>query len=249
MGKTPMLIHVRRGYGTDGPYSLEQLQDMLDGGAVTFDDIVWVEGIEGWIPLNQVEGIYLRPAPEPGFTLVEERPQARPWVRYWARSIDIALISIIVSIPIGVVLPDALNNRLVDQLIQFLALTLWIPIEAALIATFGRTPGKALLRVRVSNKNGSNLSFGQALSRSFGVWWMGLGTGLIPFVTLVTLLVAHKRLSNKGVTAWDRDGRFKVDHRNVGIVRTIIAVAIFVGIIALVYIAVTDHWALDSAPK
>jgi len=39
-----MQVHVRRGYGTDGPYSLEQLQDMLDGGAVTFDDIVWVEG-------------------------------------------------------------------------------------------------------------------------------------------------------------------------------------------------------------
>jgi len=244
-----MQIHVRREYGVDGPYSLEQLQDMLDGGAVFFTDFVWVEGTEEWIPLNQVEGIYFRPAPEPGFTLVEEGPQARPWVRYWARSIDIALISIIVSIPIGVVLPDDLNNRLVDQLLQFLALTLWIPIEAALIATFGRTPGKALLRVRVSNKNGGNLSFGQALSRSFKVWWMGLGTGLIPFVTLVTLLVAHKHLSNKGVTMWDRDGRFKVTHRKVGIMRTLIAVAIFVGLVALVYFAVTDQLALDSEPK
>src|SRR5215510_563645 len=248
-----MQVHVRRGYGTDGPYSLEQLQDMLDGGAVTFDDIVWVEGIEGWISLDQVEGIYLRPAPELGpelgGALVEEAPQTRPWVRYWARSVDIALVCIIVGIPIGAVLPDGLNNRLVDLLILFLALTLWIPIEAALIATFGRTPGKALLRVRVSNKNGGNLSFGQALSRSFKVWWMGLGTGLIPFVTLVTLLVAHKHLSNKGVTMWDRDGRFKVTHRKVGIMRTLIAVAIFVGLVALVYFAVTDQLALDSEPK
>jgi uncharacterized RDD family membrane protein YckC len=244
-----MRIHVRRGYGTDGPYSLEQLQDMLDGGAVTFNDIVWVEGIEGWIPLNQVEGIYLRPAPELGSALVEEGPQKRPWVRYLARSIDIALIVIIVAIPIGAVLPDELNNRLVDQLIQFLALTLWIPIEAALIATFGCTPGKALLRVRVSNKNGSNLSFGQALSRSFGVWWKGLGTGLIPFVTLATLLVAHNRLSNNGVTTWDRDGRFKVTHRKVGIVRTLIAIAIFAGIIAAAFAAVVDKQALDSSPK
>ena len=105
-----MQIHVRRGYGTDGPYSLEQLQDMLDGGAVTFDDIVWVEGIEGWVPLNQVEGIYLRPAPELGGALVEEGPQKRPWVRYWARSIDIALICIIVGIPIGAVLPDEFSR-------------------------------------------------------------------------------------------------------------------------------------------
>jgi len=240
-----MQIHVRRGYGADGPYSLEQLQVMLDGGAVTFDDIVWVEGTEGWIPLNEVEGIYLRPAPELGGALVEEGPQTRPWVRYWARSIDIALICIIVGIPIGAVLPDELNNRLVDQLIQFLAMTLWIPIEAALIATFGCTPGKALLRVRVSNKNGSNLSFGQALSRSFGVWLKGLGTGLIPFVTLATWLVAHNRLSKKGVTTWDGDGRFMVAHRKVGIGRTLIAIAIFVVLIAAAFVAV----ALDSSPK
>jgi len=244
-----MQIHVRRGYGADGPYSLEQLQDMLDGGAVTFEDIVWVEGTEGWIPLNEVEGIYLRPAPELAAALVEDGPQTRPWVRYWARSIDIALICIIVGIPIGAVLPDELNNRLVDQLIQFLALTLWIPIEAALIATFGCTPGKALLRVRVNNKNGSNLSFGQALSRSFGVWWQGLGTGLIPFVTLVALLVARNRLSKNGVTTWDRDGRFTVNHRRVGIVRTLIAIAIFAVIIAAAFAAVIDQQALDSSPK
>ena len=240
-----MLIHVRRGYGTDGPYSLEQLQDMLDGGAVTFNDIVWVEGTEGWIPLNEVEGIYLRPAPELDGALVEEGPQTRPWVRYWARSIDIALICIIVGILIGAVLPVELNNRLVDQLIQFLALTLWIPIEAEMIATFGCTPGKALLRVRVSNKNGGNLSFRQALSRSFGVWLKGLGTGLIPFVTLATLLVAHNRLSNKGVTTWDRDGRFEVTHSKVGIVRTLIAIGVFAVIIAAAFAAV----ALDSSPK
>jgi len=244
-----MQIHVRSGYGTEGPYSLEQLQGMLDGGAVTFDDIVWVEGTEGWIPLNEVEGIYLRPAPELGGALVEEGTQTRPWVRYWARSIDIALICIIVGIPIGAVLPDGLNNRLVDQLIQFLALTLWIPIEAALIATFGCTPGKALLRVRVNNKNGSNLSFGQALSRSFGVWLKGLGTGLIPLVTLVTSLFAYNSLSKKGVTTWDRDGRFMVTHRKVGIVRTLIAIGIFAVIIAAAFAAVVDRQALDSSPK
>ena len=87
-----MRIHVRREYGADGPYSLEQIRDMVDNGAVTFGDIVWVEGTEEWVPLNQVEGIYLRPAPEIDASLVEEGPQTRPWVRYWARWIDIGFI-------------------------------------------------------------------------------------------------------------------------------------------------------------
>jgi hypothetical protein len=103
-----------------------------------------------------------------------------------------------------------------------------------LITTFGWTPGKALLRVRVTNKNGSNLSFNQALSRSFSVWLNGLGTGLIPLVTLITNIKGYQHLSNKGVTKWDRDGRFKVTHRKVGITRTLITIAIFLGFIALV---------------
>src|SRR5262245_27892280 len=139
-----MRFHVRREHGVDGPYQLDQLRDMLDRGAVSFNDAVWVEGTQEWIPLNQVEGIYLRQAPEIGVDLVEEGPQIRPWVRYWARSLDMALINIIVGFPIYMALPDELNNRLVDQLVQFLALALWIPIEAALIAAFGCTPGKAL---------------------------------------------------------------------------------------------------------
>lgn len=244
-----MRIHVRRARGVDGPYQLEQLRDMLDRGAGSFNDTVWVEGTEEWVHLNQVEGIYLRPAPETGADLIEDGPQTRPWVRYWARSIDSALITLIVVIPIGAVLPDELDNRLAGQLIQFLALTLWIPIEAALIATFGCTPGKALLRVRVSNKDGSNLSFGQALSRSFGVWWKGLGTGLIPFVTLTTTIVAHNRLSKNGVTDWDREGRFKVTHRKVGIMRTLIDIGIFAGIIAFVFAAVMNLQMLDNSPK
>jgi len=97
------------------------------------------------------------------------------------------------------------------------------------------------LRVRVSNKDGSNLVFGHALSRSFGVWIKGLGTGLIPLVTLITCLFAHGRLSNTGVTTWDRDGRFKVTHRKVGIMRTLITVAIFASLIALIFAADADE--------
>ena len=230
-----MRIHVRREFGTDGPYSLEQLQDMLDGGAVKFIDTVWIEGTEDWVPLNQVKGIYFRPAPELVDDLVEEGPQTRPWVRNWARSIDMLLIGVVFSVPVQAVLPDELNSRLVDQLIQFFGVMTWIPIEAALIASFGCTPGKALLRIRVTNKSGNYLSFNQALSRSFSVWLNGLGTGLIPLVTLITTIKSYQRLSNSGVTKWDRDGRIKVTHRKVGIVRTLITIAIFTGVIALIF--------------
>src|SRR5690349_7093693 len=228
-----MRIYVQSESGTDGPYSLEQVQYLLDHGALTSDRTAWVEGTPDWIPLSQVKGLYVRSASEVGSGLIREGDQTRPWVRYWARAIDMILVWTIVFIPFGIVFREAAQNRFVDQLLQFVVLSLWIPFEALLLSTVGYTPGKALLRVKVSNRDGSKLSFDQAVSRSGGVWWKGHGTGLIPFVTLITYVMAFQRLTNKGITAWDQSGDFLVSHRKVGMVRVFAAIAIlafFVGL-------------------
>jgi hypothetical protein len=47
-----MQIHVRKEYGTHGPYSLDQLQDLIDNGKFAYDDMAWVEGTPEWVPLN-----------------------------------------------------------------------------------------------------------------------------------------------------------------------------------------------------
>src|SRR5215470_14679409 len=150
--EAPMRIYVRREYSTEGPYSLSQLQDLLDNGALTFSDVVWVEGTPNWVPLSEVEGIYARPAPELESDLFEEGAQVRPWVRYWARTIDGVLIGSVLAVPFDFFFPEEAQSRVAVQLTQFAALALWIPIEALLLTTFGSTPGKALLRVRVSDK-------------------------------------------------------------------------------------------------
>jgi uncharacterized RDD family membrane protein YckC len=231
-----MRIYVQTESGTDGPYSLEQVQYLLDHGALTSDHTAWVEGTPDWVPLSEVKGIYVRPASESGSGLIREGNQKRPWVRYWARMIDMVLIWALVFIPFGLVFREAAQNRFVVYLLQFVVLSLWIPFEALLLSTVGYTPGKALLRVKVSNRDGGRLSFDQAVSRSSGVWWKGHGTGLIPFVTLITYLMAYRRLTIKGVTAWDQSGDFLVSHRKIGMVRVFAAIAIlafFVGLIVI----------------
>ena len=156
-----MKIYVHIESGTDGPYSLGQVQELVDHGVLTADNKVWVEGTPDWVPLSQVEGLYVHRASEFGSGLIREGNQTRPWVRYWARMIDMILIWTPVFISFGIVFPEAAQNRVVIHLLQFVVLSLWIPFEALLLSTVGYTPGKALLRVKVSNKNGSKLSFGQ----------------------------------------------------------------------------------------
>lgn len=60
---------------------------------------------------------------------------------------------------------------------------------------------------------------------------MGMG---LPLVSLVTLIIANRKLKRGGVTTWDADGGYEVVHRPVGVGRTLAAIAFFVVFLMLV---------------
>ena len=105
--------------------------------------------------------------------------------------------------------------------------------EAAMLPSWGTTPGKALLGVTLRNRNGSKLTFEQALARSFKVAIKGVGLA-IPLVSLFTHITAYNRLTNTGVTSWDEEGRFEVHHQPVGSGRLIVFALLLLAIFALV---------------
>jgi hypothetical protein len=47
-------IFITRGEDSSGPYTLEQVQDYLSQGVLLPDDFAYHEGLEGWIPLEQL---------------------------------------------------------------------------------------------------------------------------------------------------------------------------------------------------
>lgn len=234
-----MQIHVQKDFGTYGPYSLEELQDLIEKGRFKYEDLAWVDGTPEWAPISQIPGIYSRPAPFFSEEIAQDGPQVRPWIRFWARSVDGILIAILVSTPLEFLLPAGMNSRVADRIVGVIAMMVWVPIDAVLLSFFGTTPGKALLRVKVSNKDGSNLSFPQALSRSLGVWLRGQAIGIFPLATVVANVMCYRTLRDTGVTSWDRKGRFLVKHRTVGLFRAFAVILIFVIFIALLYIGLT----------
>lgn len=147
----------------------------------------------------------------------------RPWVRYWARQLD----SYMLVFPIGILL--ALAAPIVQNLP---GIALWIitfpmvaVIEALLLSTWGYTPGKWLLKVRVRAESGACLTFKEALKRSFSVIYYGMGLG-IPIVSLITSVSSFERLKDNGITKWDEAGSFTVTHEKIGIVRIICFLAV-----------------------
>ena len=154
----------------------------------------------------------------------EAHANVRPWVRFFARLLDytifigvISFFTLLFDYPLLTIAPP----------MPFLILVfIWAFIEAAFISGCRTTPGKALLGISVQKDGGRKLSYGESLSRALSVWLLGMGAG-IPIVYLVTWIVACVKLSNNGVTTWDKRGDIAVHHKKLEWYRIAIAVGIF----------------------
>ncbi len=153
---------------------------------------------------------------------------------------DIYFATIVGVIAVGIFNPDAFNEEGSDNLFALVAIFAWVFIESLFLSTTGTTPGKWLFRIRLIPPSGEKPDYSTALSRSFKVWWRGLGIGF-PLVSLITLIVAHGKLTKNGTTTWDKDDGFTVLHERIGPLRVIVAVTFFVGFLLLIVVgSMTD---------
>ena len=151
----------------------------------------------------------------------------RPSVRFAARIVDVAVFLLVVLLAIAVVDP-----ALVDAVGASLFLLL-IPIEAALLATWGYTPGKWLLRVSVRDATGRKLPVGVALRRAAAVWTFGIGVNQP--VGWLTAALAFRRVRRRGTAYWDELDGHRVDHGSVEGWRAVVAFLVITA--SLVFIA------------
>lgn len=230
-----------------GPISESKLKELVDTGQLDRETLIWSESMQEWAPASKLiltdmkSTPTLSPMPEkvlPASIMkqTEKIPvgmvsPVRPWVRYWARSIDYMLFSFIFVIIAVLFFPSVL--RISEVARNMLALFIWVFVEASLLSSWGTTPGKWLLRTSIRDAVGQKPTFSNALSRSFGVWWRGMGAGF-PIATLITLIVSHGKLTKDGITHWDREGGIVVSHKKIGLLRIILAILLFVGFFSLI---------------
>lgn len=86
----------------------------------------------------------------------------------------------------------------------------WLPtilIESYLLARFGATPGKNLMGITVrSLLDGNKPSMGCTLSRSIGVFIMGMGC-FFPLISVVMMIIAYNMINKGSLTLWDTRAR------------------------------------------
>jgi uncharacterized RDD family membrane protein YckC len=171
---------------------------------------------------------FLQPnAPKLDAPQASEPPPVRPWVRYWARLIDLFVFALPAGAVMGAIWPHLIEQAdgANDLMLGLLILLAWAFVEPLCLSVFGTTPGKALLKVRLSGPGGRRLTYIEALGRSLRLWWRGLGAG-VPFVSLITLAVAYRRLKRQGHTSWDAEGGCEVRHEPIGLGRVLLALGL-----------------------
>ncbi len=222
-----------------GPITEPELRQLIDSKAIPPATLVWSEGMPQWTSASSLPAFapspYAAPSSEPDLQVdwsgyVPTGSQVRPWIRYWARTLDFLLFSLVFGIMLGLIYPQFLEMP--DTLVGVILLAAYTFVEPVMLSTFGTTPLKALLNIRVRNADGSRLSYPKALARNLKIWIKGEGLG-IPLLSLFTLISSYNHLTNHGITTWDREGSFEVKHRNVEWWRWLLAIAFIIGFVAL----------------
>jgi len=232
-----------------GPHSEEEIRSLLESRRIHPDTLVWTEGMPDWQAASAIDRLrkttptlggpeispYAPPTSEPDAAIdwsgyEPSGPQTRPWVRYWARTFDFLLYCLFLGVTVVAIWPEV--GEMNDTLFGIILLLGYNFVEPALLATVGTTPFKALLRVRVRNNDGTKPSYLQGLRRTFSIWVRGQGLG-IPLIALITGITSYSRLSNDGVTWWDREGGFTVTHQTVAWWRWLLLIGLFAGFIGL----------------
>lgn len=231
---------------TKGPISEAELIQLFESGRLPTNSLVWTEGQADWLPASDIAGLIpttisqyqVKSTSSTTRTIQSDTDftpsgeQIRPWIRYWARLIDILLFSVMVGFVIGVVYEPALD-QIPDTIFGIIALIIYLFVEPIMLMSWGSTPGKSLLSIRLRNEDGSKLSYGEGLTRSFKVLIQGEGVG-IPLISLVTNILAYNRLTGQGITTWDETGNHTVAHREISGWRVLIVLVILIGFTALI---------------
>ncbi len=216
-----------------GPVSVPDIIARIQMGELTLDTPGWHKGCSQWMPLKELPALadfvtVLEPSPQetlpttpelPPFPHPQpEKPQtaeafcippvpealmASPKLilRLLARLTDYAIYTTLVM---GIIY---MLNIPFNQYLLFSNTFFWLPailLEAYLLNKYGTTPGKKLMGIRIIFMiTPARMPYRIALSRSFGVFILGMGCMLPLFIPIMMLIAAYMSRNN-GRTLWDK---------------------------------------------
>jgi hypothetical protein len=214
-----------------GPLNQEELASLIQRGDIDPRTMLWKEGMESWLPLNEIKELQpLKAAIPPPLPLKVSAdpltfPMATRWSRFFARIFDLWWENLLVAFILGSVLGrysadfvEWINGPGASQLFGILCIPFALILDAIVYRLIGNTPGKALLGLKVGLLDASTLSFSQFLSRNMVIWVKGLVFGF-PLINLFAMAHQSGRLGKGQQASYDESTGYRVRAEPIGWVR------------------------------
>ena len=137
--------------------------------------------------------------------IADELPQVfHPWRRYLARTYDTLIYTILwVAFLAFVFHVNVLDRNNAEKLLDgFITTIMMLFLEPMLLHLFGTTPGKAIFGLRITNPDGSRLSYIEGLERIWDVLSRGMGFN-IPIYNIIRLLKSYNLCVENETQPWD----------------------------------------------
>lgn len=129
-----------------------------------------------------------------------------PWRRYFARCIDMTIYRLVFECIGGIIFKvNIYDQTILENIIAVLVTAIaMLALEPLFLSKWGTTPGKWILGIRVTSKKHRNLTYKEALQRTFDLWRYGYGFQ-IPIYSLYRLYKSYSACSNGEYLEWDQD--------------------------------------------
>ena len=177
------------------------------------------------IPIGLI--LLFRKDPDPSESVLATLPENQrphPWRRYFARTVDMWLLGLVLVLALLFAASGEAFDRIPDQGLGLAIALILLPVEAAFLSNWGRTPGKWMFGITVA-KDGKHLTFEQALHRAFLVWMRGMGFG-ISIVAFFANIHQYSTLMSKGIVSWDRELGTTITYEKLAAPRVLLALLI-----------------------
>ena len=166
-------------------------------------------------------------------TLVPASRMARFFARVFDTWIEIMAVGAIFGGLIGIIWgfdTNWMDGVGVEQVFGFVCLPFAMLLDAAIYKVFGNTPGKALIKIRVSTESGERLTAVAYMKRNLRVWAMGLALGL-PVFSWVTMFRQWRRVGKGMQASYDERCQYFVSASPCGWRRTALFACSFIALI------------------
>ncbi len=151
-----------------------------------------------------------------------ERAAGHPWRRYLARHLDTSMYGLISAAVLMLLLRISPQSNAFALLEGILTAAIFLGLEPLLLSTWGYTPGKWLLGLRLRDYRGRKLDYFEGLDRSSDLFYRGMGLS-IPIANLICMYKSYKRTQPREDTLpptppqdqpWDELTEYTVESRS-----------------------------------